>query len=74
MEIARDHRLASIAFPGISTGVYGYPVAAAARIAVNEVRAFLDGYSQKEVSLPVRGTVDELLIELEPLSNALKAA
>ena len=32
---------ASIAFPGISTGVYGYPVGAAARIAVDTTREFV---------------------------------
>ena len=31
----------SIAFPCISTGVYGYPIEDAARIAVREVREFL---------------------------------
>jgi O-acetyl-ADP-ribose deacetylase (regulator of RNase III) len=31
----------SVAFPAISTGVYGYPIEAAARIAVREARAFL---------------------------------
>lgn len=33
--------LGSIAFPGISTGIYGYPIGLAARIAVGEVRAWL---------------------------------
>lgn len=37
--LAESHRLASLAFPGISTGVYGYPVDSAARIAVATVRA-----------------------------------
>lgn len=32
--LAAEHDVASIAFPGISTGVYGYPVEPAARIAV----------------------------------------
>lgn len=31
----------SVAFPSISTGVYGFPVERAARIAVREARAFL---------------------------------
>jgi len=39
-----------------------------------KIRAFLDGYKQKDVSVPVRSQVAELLIELEPLSNALTAA
>jgi O-acetyl-ADP-ribose deacetylase (regulator of RNase III) len=41
IELATVHDVASIAFPGISTGVYGYPVEAAARVAVATVRAAL---------------------------------
>ena len=41
LEIAAGHKLKSIAFPGISTGVYGYPVEPAARIAVNTVKSFV---------------------------------
>lgn len=38
-ELARDKQAASIAFPCISTGVYGYPKQAAAEIALDEMRA-----------------------------------
>ena len=41
LELARDHGLASIAFPAISTGVYGFPPEPAADIAVATVGAVL---------------------------------
>jgi O-acetyl-ADP-ribose deacetylase (regulator of RNase III) len=41
LELAADHGLASIAFPAISTGAYGYPREAAAETAVKTVAAFL---------------------------------
>lgn len=39
--IALDYHLATVAFPAISTGVYGYPKEAAAQIAIDEVAKFL---------------------------------
>lgn len=41
LTIARDRGLHSVAFPAISTGVYGYPIEEATAIAVREVREFL---------------------------------
>ena len=43
LELARENRLESVAFPSISTGVYGFPVERAARIALVEIAAFLKG-------------------------------
>ena len=42
LRLARQHQVKAIAFPAISTGVYGYPVRQAAKIAVGEVRRFLE--------------------------------
>jgi O-acetyl-ADP-ribose deacetylase (regulator of RNase III) len=42
MRLAGDHALTSLAFPAISTGVYGFPAARAAPIAIASVRAALD--------------------------------
>lgn len=42
MRLAKRHRLLSLAFPSISTGVYGYPVEDAARVALSAVLAELE--------------------------------
>jgi O-acetyl-ADP-ribose deacetylase len=39
LALAQSHRLTSLAFPAISTGVYGYPKEPATEIAVREVKA-----------------------------------
>lgn len=41
LELAATHNLKSIAFPAISTGVYGFPPDRAAPIAVKTVRTFI---------------------------------
>ena len=51
LRLAADHGAHSIAFPCISTGVYGYPVEPAARIAVETVRT----------SLPQLGSIREVI-------------
>ncbi|MGH8851492.1 MAG: macro domain-containing protein, partial [Casimicrobiaceae bacterium] len=40
LELAVEHRLATIAFPAISCGAYGYPLELAVPIAVRSVRGF----------------------------------
>ncbi len=41
LELARQHRIRSIAFPSISTGAYGFPLGRATWIAVAEAQAYL---------------------------------
>ena len=41
LDLAKRHGLKSIAFPAISTGVYGYPLKQAAGIAVGTLRGWL---------------------------------
>ena len=42
LEVAVQNGVCSLAFPAISTGVYGFPLERATRIAVREVLAFLE--------------------------------
>ena len=48
LALAKTHRIKTIAFPGISTGVYGFPKDLAALIAVNETKRFLSKNSLPE--------------------------
>jgi len=41
LKVAAENNLSSVSFPSISTGAYGYPVAEAAKVAINAVAAFL---------------------------------
>ncbi len=43
LRLAESHGIKSIAFPSISTGAYGYPIAEAARIALTTVIEHLKG-------------------------------
>ena len=42
LRLAEEHGVATIAFPAISCGVYGYPAGPAAEIAVRETAHFLE--------------------------------
>jgi O-acetyl-ADP-ribose deacetylase len=40
--LARENKIHIIAFPSVSTGVYGFPVEKASKIAITEIKNFLD--------------------------------
>lgn len=48
LAIAEQYEIRSIAFPAISTGVYGFPSERAAKIAVKQVMTFLEHHSSVE--------------------------
>lgn len=50
LEVATEHGIKTIAFPAISTGIYGYPLPEAADIAINAVSDFLAGQRQIELA------------------------
>jgi O-acetyl-ADP-ribose deacetylase (regulator of RNase III) len=48
MQLAAEQGLRSIAFPAISTGIYGYPLGPATDVAVSTVRAMVGAGSSVE--------------------------
>ncbi|PRY82765.1 O-acetyl-ADP-ribose deacetylase [Alkalibacterium olivapovliticus] len=42
LKVANEHKLQSVAFPAISTGIYGYPLDKAAKIAIETVKEELE--------------------------------
>ncbi|AYA37299.1 O-acetyl-ADP-ribose deacetylase [Hymenobacter oligotrophus] len=73
LQLAAEHQLRSIAFPGISTGIYGYPKAEAARIAVQTVRDYLLHHELPEIVVFVLFDEENLHLyerELAALSEA----
>lgn len=49
LELAVQHDCRSIAFPAISTGVYGYPLDQAARVAIQTVVSFVQQHGRPEL-------------------------
>lgn len=44
LDLARANNCSSIAFPGISTGIYGYPLDEAAEVSLNAITRWLDAH------------------------------
>ena len=63
LSLAVDNGCKSIAFPCISTGVYGYPKEDAARIAVREAKAFLADQPELEIVFCCFGRPNEASVD-----------
>lgn len=48
LALVKKHKLKTVAFPSISTGAYGFPMERAARIAVTEIKNFLEKEGQPD--------------------------
>jgi O-acetyl-ADP-ribose deacetylase len=59
LQLAVDHGLKTIAFSGISTGVYGYPSIDACVVACETVKDFLDGDDGEKLDKVVFVTFDQ---------------
>ena len=51
LELARENEIHSIAFPAISTGVYGYPLEAATKITLKTVAEWLEANVDYEIAV-----------------------
>lgn len=51
LQLAAKNKIKSIAFPLISSGIYGYPKDKALQIAIEEIKVFLEQYDDMEVIL-----------------------
>ena len=57
LDLAVENNLSSIAFPSISTGVYGYPIEKAAQIAVSTVQDYLQNSLGETSELSIREVI-----------------
>ena len=55
LTLAADHGCRSVAFPSISTGVYGYPVLQAAHVALKAIMDFLRSRPDMDVCMVCHG-------------------
>jgi O-acetyl-ADP-ribose deacetylase (regulator of RNase III) len=68
-EVAHDHGLTSVAFPAISAGVYGYPMAKACEIAMTETKRALARYQELERVVFVAFSEEALAIYRETFAK-----
>jgi len=75
LQLAEQHRLKSISLPAISTGIFGFPLADAARILLRESLRFASGTALEEIRFCLFHAEDLAVFaaELARQSKALEA-
>lgn len=66
--LAAQHGVATLAFPSIGTGIYGYPIDLAAELALSTVRAAVDEFSGIHEVIFCCFSADDLAV-YEPILN-----
>jgi O-acetyl-ADP-ribose deacetylase (regulator of RNase III) len=69
LDLAAIYEISTIAFPSISTGIYGYPIREAAGIALTEILAFLKTSSSINQVTIVCFTFEDLQVYLEEMQK-----
>lgn len=70
LQLAAAQGAASVAFPSISTGIYGYPVALAVRVAIRSVRAEVARFTAIEDVVFCCFSASDLAVYEEALGHA----
>jgi O-acetyl-ADP-ribose deacetylase (regulator of RNase III) len=66
LKLMDEYKLKTIAFPAISTGIFGYPIDKCAKIMISTTRAYLEGDTQiKEVIFCLYTNSDFMVFETE---------
>jgi len=73
LRLAGEHSLETLACPAISCGVYGYPIDAAARIAVATTADFLQGADHPHKVIFVLFSADHLQVYERELAQSRKS-
>ncbi|MEQ8189639.1 MAG: O-acetyl-ADP-ribose deacetylase [Candidatus Eremiobacterota bacterium] len=70
LSLAEKHNIKTIAFPSISTGIFGFPIERAVKIAIKEVKKFLTENTSIEKVIFVCFSVKDYNYYIEGLSNS----
>jgi O-acetyl-ADP-ribose deacetylase (regulator of RNase III) len=69
LELAAANGIASLAFPSISTGIYGYPIEEAAQVAIDAARESLAGLTAIREVIFCCFSADDLVVYEKQLSE-----